>query len=104
MKNYLGNIMYKVMSGVMISCEQATELISISQEENLPLKKRLSLEFHLLFCKFCRRYYKEIVFLTKAFDRIRIDTAVGNTYYKLPGETRDRLENKINTELQNPKN
>lgn len=47
----------------MITCKQATQLISDKLERDLSLWQRLSLTPHLLLCHYCRKYAKQIRFL-----------------------------------------
>lgn len=50
----------------MLSCKEATQLISESQERKLTLIKMISLKFHLMMCYLCRRFDKQ----TKVLGRI----------------------------------
>ena len=44
----------------MLSCQKATELMSMQVEQQLPAGKRLSLAFHLTMCKGCRSFQKQM--------------------------------------------
>jgi hypothetical protein len=48
------------------TCREVTRLQSDSLEQPLSFSKRLGLLFHLLFCRWCRRYGKQIRFLHEA--------------------------------------
>jgi hypothetical protein len=48
------------------SCREAARLQSASLDRRLPLARRFGLKFHLLFCKWCRRYGKQVAFLRTA--------------------------------------
>lgn len=50
----------------MLTCKNATKLMSKSQEEPLALKERVTLRFHLLMCSGCRNYNKQMSFIRKA--------------------------------------
>ena len=50
----------------MLSCRDSSELLSRSLDEPLPFGTRVGLRFHLLICRFCRRYGRQI----RALDRI----------------------------------
>ncbi len=54
----------------MLNCKQATELMSRSQDQALPLLKRLNLKFHLLMCRGCSHYNKQLAFIRKAMTHI----------------------------------
>jgi hypothetical protein len=47
----------------MFTCKQITELASKAQEEPLPFKQRFQFRLHLLMCKLCARYVKQLAFL-----------------------------------------
>lgn len=40
----------------MISCKEATYLVSLKEEGNLSLSKYLKLELHLAICILCKRF------------------------------------------------
>ncbi|MHC4473934.1 MAG: zf-HC2 domain-containing protein [Planctomycetota bacterium] len=44
----------------MLSCKETARLLSDSLEQPLPLGRRIGLKMHLLMCKLCRRYKKQI--------------------------------------------
>lgn len=50
----------------MLSCRQATRLISQSLDEPLPFRQRVGLKFHLLMCRFCSRYQRQMVLIREA--------------------------------------
>lgn len=54
----------------MLTCRQATQLLSEKQDRPLFLREQSNLQLHLLACRSCRRYAKEIKTisqLSKAF-------------------------------------
>lgn len=50
----------------MLSCMQASELLSHDQDREPTLQERLSLGFHLAMCRGCRNYRKHVAFLRAA--------------------------------------
>ncbi|MFA6311772.1 MAG: zf-HC2 domain-containing protein [Sterolibacterium sp.] len=50
----------------MISCKQATELMSQGLDRQLTLSERLGLRLHLLMCVGCRNTQKHLRFLRQA--------------------------------------
>lgn len=54
----------------MLSCKQATELMSQSQDQRLGLRERFALRMHLLMCLGCRNFDRQLVFLRRAADRL----------------------------------
>lgn len=49
----------------MLNCKQATEWMSRSQDQALPLSKGLHLKFHLTMCRSCNHYNKQLLFIRK---------------------------------------
>jgi hypothetical protein len=67
--NFLSNLLRPLANGLGTlypSCKEATRLQSAAFDRRLPLLRRLGLKFHLLLCKWCRRYGKQITFLRSA--------------------------------------
>ncbi len=50
----------------MMSCHQATRLISESRERALTLREKLALRFHQSICAGCRRFDGQVEFLRRA--------------------------------------
>ena len=53
----------------MLSCKEATRLVSEAQERKLGLGERLALRFHNLVCSSCRRFEKHIGIVREAAHR-----------------------------------
>lgn len=50
----------------MISCKQATKLISRAMEEPLSVKDELLLKVHLFVCEFCQQFKLQVQALKRA--------------------------------------
>ena len=55
----------------MLSCREASHLISRALDGPLPLHRRLVLRVHLMWCEACRRYNLQARFLREAMRRYR---------------------------------
>lgn len=55
----------------MMNCKQATQLMSQSQDRELSKRERLALRLHLLICKGCNNYNKQLAFIRQAMQRFR---------------------------------
>jgi hypothetical protein len=67
--NWLANILKSLRRGIddlSPSCKQAVQLQSAALDTKLPFRQRLGLRIHLMLCKWCRRYGKQIRFLCSA--------------------------------------
>lgn len=51
----------------MLSCKEAAWLISESMDRDLPFMQRLGIRAHLLMCKHCTRYRRQLLFIRDAF-------------------------------------
>ena len=52
---------------LMISCREASRLLSDSMDSPLPLSRRMGLRLHLLVCHVCRRVVRQVRGLEAAF-------------------------------------
>ena len=47
----------------MLSCKDVTKLVSESMDRSLPFGKRIGVRLHLLICKFCARYERQLLLI-----------------------------------------
>ena len=76
----------------MYSCKEVTQMVSESLDHKLPLVQRIGIRVHLLMCKFCSRYRKQLLILREAMrlqERYIEDTKPLMT---LPTEARERIK------------
>lgn len=78
----------------MLSCKEASRLVSESLDHKLPLRQRVALRIHLLMCKFCTQYRKQLLMLR--------DLAQHSFYLEdmepqvtLPKEARERIQHSL---------
>ena len=57
----------------MISCRRASELSSLAQDQPLTLSQKMQMKTHLLMCRACRNFSKNMGSLTKAMEAFRDD-------------------------------
>lgn len=53
----------------MVSCEHATALSSRKEDRGLSWYQNLQLRFHLLFCKYCRRFVRQNKHLSQVLEQ-----------------------------------
>ena len=58
----------------MISCEKAAFYISKTQDDRLTCKEKTDMHLHLVGCKFCRRYKKDVDLLSYYIEKFRTDS------------------------------
>jgi hypothetical protein len=54
----------------MLNCKQATQLMSQAQDRPLALKDRLGLRLHLLICRACSRFNRQLGVMRQALHRL----------------------------------
>ena len=55
----------------VISCQEASRLLSQRQDRPLGFWERLKLRAHLALCEMCTRFSKQLVFMREALHRYR---------------------------------
>lgn len=85
----------------MFNCKEVTRMLSDSLDRELSFHQRVGLRMHLLMCKFCSRYRKQLLFLRET---IHLHAARGEDVEPsttLPPEARERIERTIHDILNN---
>ena len=77
------------------SCKQAVRLQSAALDGKLSFRERLGLRIHLVLCKWCRRYGKQIRFLHTASREHAGEEQVRRT---LSPEARERIKQRLQSE------
>ena len=79
----------------MLSCKDVTQLLSESMDASLPIGKRIGVRLHLLICKFCLRYKRQLLLIRETARRLAATEDVpGET---LSAEARDRIRKSLAT-------
>lgn len=83
----------------MITCEEATRLMSESLDRKLPIGKRIGLRMHLLMCRLCPRFWRQLLLLKNAADLYKKGVEE-DVSISLSAETREKIKNllEINSE------
>jgi hypothetical protein len=81
----------------MLSCKEVTQLISESMDRSLPLGKRIGVRIHLLICKFCARYRRQLLLIRETVRQImaaedRPEVQIRET---LSAEARERIKESL---------
>lgn len=80
----------------MLSCKDATRLISESMDRSLPLRKRIGVRVHLLICRFCARYERQLLLLRETARRIAAEGTPGEPSGETLSEgTRERIRKSL---------
>jgi hypothetical protein len=80
----------------MIKCRDAARLISESQERPLRLGERVGLRVHLLLCRFCARYSRQVRLLKWLCERVEeADDEPSASDVELASEARERIKARL---------
>jgi hypothetical protein len=74
----------------MLSCKQASQLISQSLEQPLAMRERFALKLHLFICKYCRRFRQQLQAIGVAL-KLTARAIENDDTIKMPSETKQRL-------------
>lgn len=78
----------------MLSCKQASRLVSQSLDRRLTWRERLGLKLHLAICDACRQFSRQLAWMRMALrhfaQRAESDEAV-----RLPAEARARIQKNL---------
>ncbi len=85
---------------MMLSCLQATRLISNSMVSPLPWKKRVQLRIHLVFCDYCARFEKQCLWMMIVAKRHMYDSERDIQGECLSDEARDRIRQALNKDTE----
>ena len=78
----------------MLTCRDASRLQSEALDKDLSFLQRLGLALHLMICKWCRRYGRQVRFLREAAHEHpeNLSEAVPQ---KLSAEARERIKQRL---------
>ena len=79
-----------------ISCDEATTICDKNQYGEASLSEKISLNIHLLMCKFCKQYTKQNGLMSKLFGK-HLNPCDGSE--KLSDEAKAELEHSLQKEI-----
>ena len=83
----------------MLSCKDASQIISQSLDRQLTTRERFALKLHLLICRYCKRFSQQIqairVALKQAINAVENDDSI-----KMSSETKKRLLQSIESSFK----
>src|SRR5262245_13427173 len=90
----LGTALKNGLRTISPTCRDATRLQSLALDEPLSLPKRIGLRLHVLLCKWCRRYGRQLRFLRQAAHE-HPEQLTNATPRSLSPEARERLKQSL---------
>lgn len=88
------------MSHWMFNCREVTRLISDAMDRKVPFHRRMGIRLHLLMCRFCARYLKQVKIIRDLMHLEMADLEDSHLPGSLPPQTRDRIQHLIQDHLK----
>lgn len=84
----------------MLSCKEVSRLVSRSLDHPLPIGNRLAVRMHLMICKLCSRYRRQLLFLRQATRHLpeHLDATAAPP---LSDEAKQRIRAKLDADKEN---
>ena len=79
----------------MLTCKEVSELVSQIPERPLSLRENLGIKMHLMICKLCSRFTRQMKFIARATNIFMQypDECLDNSHAtRLPDEARERIK------------
>lgn len=67
-------------------------MVSESMDRSLPIHQRIGVRIHLLMCKFCSRYRKQLLYVRKTIRSLSVEGEEIFSSMSLSQEARERIE------------
>jgi hypothetical protein len=74
----------------MLNCKQTSQLVSQSLDRRLTWKERLAVRLHLLICKYCARFNRQLLAMRAGLKRAS-QTIEEDTNIQLPSDAKARI-------------
>ncbi len=78
----------------MLSCKQASQIISQSLDRQLTMRERFALKLHLLMCKYCKQFSQQLHALRVAL-KLAASEIESNDTIKMPSATKKRITDQV---------
>ena len=90
------------MSHWMFNCKKISEMVSESMDRKFPLHRRIMITVHLLMCRYCNRFKKQLVLLRIAVGLEETPEVDLDPPPSLSNETRERIKQAMRDLLPDP--
>jgi thioredoxin-related protein len=90
------------MSHWMFNCKKVSMMVSESMDQKFPLHRRIMITAHLMMCRYCHRFKKQLLVLRNAVALEEIHEEDLGTPSSLSEETRERIKQAMTDLLLDP--
>lgn len=80
------------MFGLIPDCKTVTRMVSESMDTELPWGQRMKMRMHLIMCKYCSRFKRQLDLLRKASQSLASHPAEPDASSVLPQDVRDHIK------------
>ena len=85
------------MNHWMFRCKDVSQKVSLSMDVSLPLHHRLAIRFHLMMCRYCARFRRQMMMLRTFSLHIDDEPSPSDTA-SLSNETRERIKKALHSQ------
>jgi hypothetical protein len=93
--NIIIKILMPLMSKMTPVCEVISQKISESMDHKISLFDRLKIRVHLLGCKFCQRFEKQLIIMKKMLEKRENELEEPPAGPKLSSDAKQRMKQKM---------
>ena len=86
------------MNHWMFRCKDVSQKVSLSMDTSLPLRHRLAVRFHLMMCRYCARFRRQMLKLRTLSRAIDTDAPASGTM-TLSDDARARIKEALHSSI-----
>ncbi|RLD68104.1 MAG: hypothetical protein DRI84_00530 [Bacteroidetes bacterium] len=94
------NSLGKMMNKLMLSCDDATMLITRSDFEQLSSIKQFKLKMHLASCSMCRNFKQQSSIITSQVNYLKTNFDAGNFQIVLNDDKKKLIQSAIDKKIE----
>jgi hypothetical protein len=83
----------------LLNCKQTSQLVSQSLDRRLTWKERLAVRLHLLICKYCARFNRQLLAMRAGLKRAS-QAIEDDTNIQLPSDAKARIAKALEAEAK----
>jgi len=81
----------------MFRCSDVSQKVSQSLDVSLPFHHRLAVRMHLLMCRYCARFRRQLIMLREMSRHVDDDPSTKTAIATLSKETKERIKKALRT-------
>lgn len=83
------------MNHWMFRCRDVSQKVSQSMDEPLPFSQRMAVWIHLMMCRYCRRFQRQLIALRKISGMEDMGDSIDEASDKLSEDAKTRIKEKL---------